>query len=471
MHNNKFGDYTPEISKEEVLDITLGVFFDGTLNNKNNTTERREKTADYKKNGGKPGDNNSYNNDWSNVARLWDNYDKNFAIYIEGIGTEDKEEDSMLGYAFGTGDTGIRGKVRKGCEEIVKKVKNIKSSKKADKIAVLTFDVFGFSRGAAAARNFAHEIGKSKYKARATTVSYQGMSATTYSDSDGSNVQGEELPKWGHLGLKLEEAGIKVDVLKIRFLGIYDTVSSYSKNFSAKPNFHNDVAELGLDDIGRAKTVIHFVAENEHRENFDLTNVPVGIEKIFPGVHCDIGGAYEDGPEVWEEVETSWTTSAKLKTLRQQLINDAWYTEEELTITPGFYLALRGERKFLKKTFSYIPLHFMAEYGVKDSVPLKIKKLSDETYSIASDPLLVRVKDRLRPYAMADGKQYVFKRYKDLQTTYGGAAIPEQRYADYQKEMKEQDDLRILRNKYLHWSARREGIGMDPTSDRVRVIH
>ena len=70
MHNNKFGEYTPEITKEEVIEITLGMFFDGTLNNKTNTIERRSKTPEYKKNGGSPTDNNSYNNDWSNVARL-----------------------------------------------------------------------------------------------------------------------------------------------------------------------------------------------------------------------------------------------------------------------------------------------------------------------------------------------------------------------------------------------------------------
>lgn len=470
MHNNKFGGYTPEITKKEVLDITLGIFFDGTLNNKTNTIERREKTPEYKKNGGSPTDNNSYNNDWSNVARLWDNYDKDFGIYIEGIGTDDKEKDSMLGYAFGTGSTGIRGKVRKGCEQIVRKVQNIKSSKKADKITVLTFDVFGFSRGAAAARNFVHEIGKSKYKAATTTISQEGMTVTSQYDSDGTGVEGEELPKWGHLGLKLQEAGITVDVLKVRFLGIYDTVSSYSKNFSPTPNFHNDVEELSLNDIGRAQTVIHFVAENEHRENFDLTNTNVGIEKIFPGVHCDVGGAYEDGTETWEEIETSWTTSAKLKALRSQLIADAWYKEEQLTISPGFYLALQGTRDLVKR-YSYVPLHFMAEYSVQKTVPLTIKKLIDETYSISSDPLLGRVKERLRSYAMEDGKQYIFKRYKEVENAYGGASIPEQKYADYQREMKEQDDLRILRNKYLHWSARREGIGMDPTSDRVRVLH
>ena len=159
-------------------------------------------------------------------------------------------------------------------------------------------------------------------------------------------------PKWGHLGLKLQEAGIVVDVLKIRFLGIYDTVSSYSKNFSATPNFHNDVEELSLNDIGRAQTVIHFVAENEHRENFDLTHVHVGTERTFPGVHCDVGGAYEDGTETWEEIETSWTTSAKLKALRSQLIADAWYKEDQLKINPGFYLTLSGSRDLVKR-YSY----------------------------------------------------------------------------------------------------------------------
>ena len=29
-----------------------------------------------KKHGGGAKDNTSYNNDWSNVARMWDNYDK-----------------------------------------------------------------------------------------------------------------------------------------------------------------------------------------------------------------------------------------------------------------------------------------------------------------------------------------------------------------------------------------------------------
>ncbi|MFP3832811.1 T6SS phospholipase effector Tle1-like catalytic domain-containing protein [Chryseobacterium sp. SIMBA_028] len=471
MHNNQFGGYTPSISREEVLDITIGIFFDGTLNNKTNTIERVKKTPDYKKHGGVPGDNNSYNNDWSNVARMWDNYDKDYGIYIEGIGTEDAKGDETLGYAFGTGATGIRSKVRKGCEEIVKKVKTIKSSKKADKIAVLTFDVFGFSRGAAAARNFVHEIGKAKYKASSHTVSNDGVTTTFYSDDDGKDTTSEELPKWGHLGLKLQEAGITIDVLKVRFLGIYDTVSSYSKYLSPVPNFSNDVEELSLNDIGKAQTVIHFIAENEHRENFDLTRVHTGIEKTFPGVHCDVGGAYEDGEEVWEEIETAWGIStSKLEALKKELVAEGWFEDKQLTITSGFYWSLRSQRD-LVKTFSYIPLHFMADYGIQKDLPIKDKKMINETYSIASDALLIRVKSRLEPYVMGDGRPYVFKTTDDLKKTYGGATIPQQRYADYQKEVQEQKDLGELRKKYLHWSARREGIGMDPRPNRVRVIH
>lgn len=470
MHNNQFGSYTPSVSKEEVLDITIGIFFDGTLNNKTNTDERKKGTDAHKKHGGKSSDNTSYNNDWSNVARMWDNYDKNFGIYIEGIGTQDKEGDATLGYAFGTGETGIRSKVRKGCEEIVKKVKTIKAEKKADKIAVLTFDVFGFSRGAAAARNFVYEIGKAKYKATSHTVANEAVSVTTYSDDDGKGVASEELPKWGHLGLKLEEAGLKVDVLKVRFLGIYDTVSSYSKYLSPVPNFSNDVEELSLNDIGKAQTVVHFTAEDEHRENFDLTRVHIGTEKTFPGVHCDVGGAYENGQETWEEVETSWTTSTKLKALKTELETEGWYHKDQLTITPGFYLSLRGTR-YLLKTFSYIPLHFMAEYGVDKNLPITIKKLTDDKYSILDDQFLIGIKDRLRSYVMGDGKPYSFKHFKALRDAYGGNEIPEDRYAAYQKEVKEQDDLRKLRHEYLHWSARREGIGMDPRPNRTRVIH
>ncbi|OBW39364.1 hypothetical protein AB670_04298 [Chryseobacterium sp. MOF25P] len=40
-----------------------------------------------------------------------------------------------------------------------------------------------------------------------------------------------------------------------------------------------------------------------------------------------------------------------------------------------------------------------------------------------------------------------------------------------EKEINEQKDFRELRNKYLHWSADYDWVGMDPRSDGKRVVH
>lgn len=49
MSNIVFGNYTPEYVENNSLDVVLGVFFDGTLNNKVNTKERENNTEIYKK--------------------------------------------------------------------------------------------------------------------------------------------------------------------------------------------------------------------------------------------------------------------------------------------------------------------------------------------------------------------------------------------------------------------------------------
>lgn len=460
MANIIFSNYTPnELEDANVINVTLGVFFDGTGNNKTNINERKRNSAEFQKHGKKDTDS-SYYSDWTNVARLWDNYSKSNSIYVEGIGTEDKKADSNIGYGTGTGSTGIRGKVRKGCEAIVtKKLKPLITGK--TKIGILTFDVFGFSRGAAAARNFVYEIGKAKYNAIPRSA---GRSGTVYyTDSDGNVTSELQLPKRGHLGLKLKEAGIEVDVIRVRFLGIYDTVSSYGINFS------NDVAELNLNSIDLAKKVVHFVAENEHRANFDLTHVHVGIEKSFPGVHSDVGGSYNSGTEIVKEIETDWTNRNDLDPLRQRLIAEGWYQDKDnqLTYTGGnLYWALQGTR-YLLKTYSYIPLHFMGQYCTKNSLPVDVDHIENTKYLVSNDALLTRVKAKLKSYVMGDGKPYAFKRYSDIKSKYKGIETSQ----GYHNEIKEQKDLRELRNKYLHWSAKREGVGLDPRSDRKRVTH
>jgi hypothetical protein len=451
--NVEFGNYEPTEQEDfRVINVNIDVYFDGTLNNMYNSDEKKDNTDAFKKYGTAKKKDTSYYNDWSNVARLWEVSDQKTKIYVEGIGTEEKKKDSTMGFAYGSGNTGVVGKVEMGCEKIAQKVSSEKDKAGAEKVAVLTLDVFGFSRGSAAARNFVHEVGRQKHKSRMVPVAVGRTVAMQRQDDDGNPTTLEEVPAWGKLGIKLQEEGLEVDTIRVRFLGIFDTVSSYHPVFSLMPDFSNDVDELHLNHIGHARNVVHFTAENEHRQNFSLTHSPFGIEKSFPGVHSDIGGSYNDGVEVVEELETSWTLKSRLDPFKEKLIQDGWYKDPQLEITGGnMYWALQGTRD-LKKSYSYIPLHFMAEMGIEKTLPFKQTVMEDK-YKMSDVPLLTRVKSRLRKYVFDGGPAYSF--------------IPE----SVMKPNDEQVDLRELRNGFLHWSARREGIGMDPNSDRKRIVY
>lgn len=449
--NVEFGNY--EATEQEdfsTVAVNVDVYFDGTLNNMYNTNERIGNTDAFKENGKAKKEDTSYYNDWSNVARLWEVSNQKAKIYIDGIGTEEKQEDSTMGFAYGTGKTGVKGKVGIGCEKIAQKAGEEREKAGADKISVLTLDVFGFSRGAAAARNFVHEVGRRKHKSQMRAVAVGRTVVMQRQDDEGNPTSLEELPEWGLLGLKLKEEGLEVGVVRVRFLGIFDTVSSYSPHFSLSPDFSNDVEELHLNHIGHARNVVHFTAENEHRQNFSLTHSPFGIEKSFPGVHSDIGGSYNDGVEVIKELETSWTTWNRLIPFKEKIKAEGWYNEDQLEITGGnLYWALQGTRD-LKKAYSYIPMHFMAEMGISKSVDFD-KDTMEKKYDVSEDALLVRVKDRLRKYVFEGGPAY--------------------QPSPFDTAGAEHQDLMKLRNGYLHWSARREGIGMDPNSNRQRIVY
>lgn len=152
MVNIQFGTYTPEGIKSSVIALNIAIFFDGTKNNKNNTDarlkrvepENKIKAAEaYKDFGKEITDNNSYNIDWSNVARLWDNYNSVSRIYIEGIGTDDFKVDSKKGYIYGSGSTGIKKRVINAAKLIVEKIKPL-AIKNKGKSFELTLDIFGF---------------------------------------------------------------------------------------------------------------------------------------------------------------------------------------------------------------------------------------------------------------------------------------------------------------------------------------
>lgn len=88
----------------------------------------------------------------------------------------------------------------------------------------------------------------------------------------------------------------KVSRVDLDFVGLFDTVSSVGTDFS------DDVVSLNLWGINHAKSVLHLCAMDEFRENFALTDIEncissCGTELFMPGCHTDVGGGFSIGLE------------------------------------------------------------------------------------------------------------------------------------------------------------------------------
>ncbi|MBE8598235.1 phospholipase effector Tle1 domain-containing protein [Xenorhabdus sp. BG5] len=277
---------------ESGINLTIGVFFDGTGNNVDNTDERlcaKEKSDPTPEQFndfmcslnkyGKPGDvwRLSYDNYYTNVVFLHKLYRTNeisagnhqIKVYINGVGTKSGESDSVIGYGTGRGDTGVVTKTDIGIEKI-KEVLTEFLDKTKDNIRTLQFDIIGFSRGAASSRHFANRVLKQ--------------------DKDLLKALNECFVDHRYLENPRYPTG------KTRFLGIYDTVTAIAE-MNNLLNPHNSSvtgrANIFLSpDI--AKSVFHITAQNECRYNFSLNSVkPHWPELELPGAHADVGGGYD----------------------------------------------------------------------------------------------------------------------------------------------------------------------------------
>lgn len=426
-HNELFNEEIENVTglfppKKTKVHFTIGLFFDGTGNNRFNSEANYYKKLNasnlvYKeipplleintKFGSIKIDNSSsYWNSYSNVVLLHDLYETKTIInqdnseavtikqYIEGIGTLQGEEDDLLGSAFGEGKHGVVGKVAIGCNDVAKQIKEILGDDK--QIGSLTFDVFGFSRGAAAARHFCNEI--------LNQTSMQMIEEKAKPDSTSQN-QGNTrvanrikyLPigkkyKLGLLGKALKNNDAQNEIteffneepkVKVRFLGLFDTVLS---QFIVKDNFGKkldlvfpftkipygignyietklDVIEQRVDDLA-IDTVVHFVAKDELRENFPSTRINVqainknknkkGFEYLFDGAHSDVGGSYaamkEDIDILDFETKTNFAeyeiyNPDKLYKLRDFYIANGLCSESEISIplVSSFLETMPGE--------------------------------------------------------------------------------------------------------------------------------
>ena len=461
----KVGD-SKNIKKQhkKPINYTFGVFFDGTLNNMYNSEIRKsvaekrrlnpkisyEEAKKIKEKKGKK--DSSYENELSNPAILFKSYikkdsDRLFKIYVEGIGTntqsptkaEDyKKDDNVQGPAFGMGSAGIIDRVR----EAIKKITGLIDIKEDEYINKITFDVFGFSRGAAAARHFVYVVTHPEYIPKPD------------GDRGRLDLQRESLepeyykkaPRYGLLGILLDQKGWLTDNVKVeaRFAGLYDTVSHHGLFQD------NDIEDLGLDSINKANYVVHMVAADEHRYNFDLADISSvaktspdsgkkgGIELFFPGVHSDVGGSYVDGaPNISYKINFSSEMDFLTKE-KEELIRQGWFSSQQISVK--FYLTIHGLNNYrlegiknsVSNQYSYIPLHIMAEFGRKKGVQFNNNILYNLSKITNNLDFLNKVKKILWDYSFNGGPRLVYK----------------EKGTEAENEL-----IRKLRLHYLHWNS------------------
>ncbi len=293
--------------------LTIGVFFDGTGNNLENTNFRleqckperygldaRELAVFSKKCMAKKGYSDtaatSYLGYYTNIHWLNTLYQQDEqieddvceaqrAVYIEGIGTTNKKPDSMYGLAFGNDETGVIAKTDRAIELIKKQISIFieKNDMKSIAIAKIQFDIFGFSRGAAAARHFANRV----------------------NDEDPALVEAIKVGLCGFMQHG-KPAG------EIRFIGPFDTVAAVAALSDGLDPHDSNNHDVKLElPAGIAKHVFQITAMHECRYNFCLNSIKESWPELsLPGVHSDIGGGYNP-----EESEYYFLTRPEIETV------------------------------------------------------------------------------------------------------------------------------------------------------------
>lgn len=407
-------------SEEPPLEIVAGLFTDGTLNNVDNIREFERQVeeqclAPMREDPSKRAEceerlrllmGESYAGAPTNVAKLWQLYSESgldeggngpivIKIYSPGAGTKTGGEDSIFGMATGLGETGVPSQVERLFEDLADRIGVAARGRSRYRI---TFDLFGFSRGAAAARHAVNQI-----------------------------FSGRE----GLFGRALHRRDLEwPESLSIRFLGLFDTVAGIVnlKGLDLSPGDERTNPVQLYVDPNRVRTALHLVAMHERRANFSLNSLrhndgslPQNFREVtMPGAHSDVGGGYRD--EVYEEVlihpplvlkgsDTFWPESTMewdtLASLRNQIEFEGWIGKFSNLSPEGYSPTLEIEqkriphpvpdgkielslymRRYIKGDYSRVALKAMYDAAVNAGAPMY-------EYSEAENSL--RIPDELVP--------------------------------------------------------------------------
>ncbi len=437
----------PEYQPENTIILYIGMFFDGTGNNRFNSeslyytkvkgnndriksseiptqlsftlTPEKIKEKDISKIN--ISNRDSYWNPYSNIVKLHDLYKEKSEAkgkthiikqYVEGIGTEKYKEDSVGGSSIGRGDTGIIAKVERGIKDLVRE--KIATLPKDKKIYKIVFDVFGFSRGAAAARHFCNEVKKPAYyvtRTKRDPYDKYDRNARILTDE-------KDLVKHagGILGAELKKIGLKpyeetYNNIEIRFLGLFDTVVSdlvVKENIGYKlaPFFNGIpiIAQEYLEDIKTnisglgIKKVFQIRAKDEWRANFAYTPTEKGHTLYMLGAHSDIGGGYAELDKYtsilgfFDATKDDEEMFKQQEKVRKYFIDEDYCKENEIWFekiykhTSGFYIEssptettpiyekisghyILKTSRYISNKYSLVPMYVMLQKAIDYGVP------------------------------------------------------------------------------------------------------
>lgn len=483
IHAQRWAEYekygkAPAREPEKIgIALRIGMFFDGTGNNANNAAAGllcgahhpiapQDIPASCQPYMSDP--DSSYGNDVSNVKKLSDLYDAvpeavgdgllkstSRVVYVEGIGTQAGVEDVAFGAGTGRGETGVVGRVQSSFPMIQQAISRVLIDNPDSEITSLTFDVFGFSRGAAAARHFANEVVRTS---RGPLGNVLRNLPRAFSSKFNDQYKGD---------------------INVGFIGLFDTVPSIA-GWSNLGNIKSAIApgvKLYLDR--RFFTdVVQLSARDECRANFALSRVKADhLEITLPGVHSDLGGGYlEEAQEcvllspmqtlivpLATDVKTTSIYSDALNA-KSQWVAKGWPTEMLEIVTPDASPIPNGPRDRLspnmKRVYAALQLK-RPVYGMLSRVYLRVMhRLAKEKGARLND--------------IPDTPDLVIP--SDLQ------AICDRFLAGDYSVTPQEDEL--LKLKYIHTSAnwnhplgRTDGSGINavyinaPTQDSTRVQH
>ncbi|HEY0286815.1 MAG TPA: DUF2235 domain-containing protein, partial [Pseudomonas sp.] len=429
-----------EVEQEQLITLRIGMFFDGTGNNRDNSEKVRacfardvnleEAAADIRQfcvqhgfdgHGGAP--DNSYGNDSSNVAKLYklyrDDSDKqipddeteaSFPVYVEGIGTSSTQGDSMYSQATGLGTQGVRARVEESPALLLETLRTFQEKNPDKRIKRIEFDIFGFSRGAAAARDFANEVLKGP-----DSIIAKALPA-------GSPVLADNFA-WTH----------QTDFC-INYIGIFDTVAAITSYLDGDFSSNNAI-NPGIDirlAPGAAKKVVHLVAKDERRYNFSL-NKAGDADIALPGVHSDLGGGYR--PDMVErvllskprhsvidkqtpthsavsyqltlqdlqQIQALYANYALPLEIRTWQVNVDSYAHGDFSHTKRVYAAVSSLRE-VRNDLGLIYLRIMRELAVQHGVPFQEIPNDDKRLALPED--LLPIAEKLMAYAMGKSSTY-----------------------------------------------------------------